>query len=302
MNQDFLEAHALILMEAAVVERIRRAHPMRLHPTLANAPLVLDPDGIEVLTGMYQEYMAIAEAASVPFLMCTPTWRANRERVKAERLPQTINADAVQFMHHLRRSRESGAQPVRIGGMIGCRHDCYRPEEGLCADDAAAFHAWQIDELAGAGVDFLIAETLPNVEEAIGIARAMNHAAVPGLISFVISRDGRVLDGTPLMDAIDRLDEAVDRPPLGYLVNCAYPTFLCADQQPARLFHRLIGFQANASSLDHSELDGAEILQVESVAEWGDAMGELNRSRGVRILGGCCGTGPEHLRYLAERK
>jgi S-methylmethionine-dependent homocysteine/selenocysteine methylase len=146
----------------------------------------------------------------------------------------------------------------------------------------------------------LLAETLPNVDEAIGIARAMAATNVPYLISFVISRDGRVLDGTPLLDAIRRVDEAVDRKPLGFMVNCAYPTFLCADQQPAELFERLIGYQANASSLDHCDLDGADELQAESVADWGAEMLRLNRQFGLKILGGCCGTNADYLRYLVN--
>ncbi len=85
------------------------------------------------------------------------------------------------------------------------------------------------------------------------------------------------------------------------MVNCAYPTFLCAAKQPAKLFNRLIGYQANASSLDHCDLDGTDQLKTENVSDWGEVMLELNRSYGVKILGGCCGTGVEHLRYIAGK-
>ena len=57
------------------------------------------------------------------------------------------------------------------------------------------FHSWQISQLKQGGVDFIIAETLPSVEEATGIARALQRSCPPYFISFVISRDGRVLDG-----------------------------------------------------------------------------------------------------------
>ncbi|MCP4628141.1 MAG: hypothetical protein GY850_32190, partial [bacterium] len=55
----------------------------------------------------------------------------------------------------------------------GSSWSAYKPNEGLSVTESEKFHSWQIDELAQAGVDFLIAETLPSVEEAKGIARAM---------------------------------------------------------------------------------------------------------------------------------
>jgi homocysteine S-methyltransferase len=62
----------------------------------------------------------------------------------------------------------------------------------------------------------------------------------------------------------------------------------------------LVGFQANASSMDHADLDGASRLQADDLATWGESMLTLNRQYGVRILGGCCGTGVEHLEYLVD--
>ena len=86
------------------------------------------------------------------------------------------------------------------------------------------------------------------------------------------------------------------------MVNCSYPTFLCAEKQRTNLFGRLIGYQANASSLNHCDLDGSTQLERENVAEWGEEMLTLNRKYGMKILGGCCGTGVTHLRYLVEAK
>jgi len=63
---------------------------------------------------------------------------------------------------------------------------------------------------------------------------------------------------------------------------------------------RLIGFQANASALDHADLDGSATIQVEEISDWGDEMIKLNRSYGVKILGGCCGTGARHLQYIVD--
>ncbi len=295
---NILDNNKLILMEAAIVEQLRRSGKVNLHQTLVNAPLIYDDAGKIELRKIYQRYIDIALEAELPFLMCTPTWRANQARVIESNADRSINADAVRFMKELRNAQSSVNGVIKIGGMIGCKNDCYKPDEGLSAAESEQFHSWQIEQLARAGVDFLFAATLPNIEEAKGIAAAMEVTGIPYIISFVISRDGYVLDGTELSEAVAMIDSETNQKPLGFMVNCAYPTFLCADKQPSKLFNRLIGYQANASSLDHCDLDGADQLEKENVSDWGEKMLELNRSYGVKILGGCCGTGDEHLRYI----
>ena len=233
--------------------------------------------------------------------MSTPTWRANRERVYKSNISKSINYDGVKFLQEIRDTRIKDGVNIKIGGSIGCKNDCYLPEEGLTSPEAEKFHSWQIEQLTKGAADFLIAVTLPSVEESLGIAKAMEQTDIPYIISYVINRNGNVLDGTPLIDAINRVDDKIAIPPLGYMVNCSYPTFLYVDKQPAMLFKRLLGYAANASSLDHCELDGSEQLESESVSEWGDSMLELNKKYGVKIMGGCCGTDGEHLKYIVDR-
>jgi S-methylmethionine-dependent homocysteine/selenocysteine methylase len=289
-------------MEASIVEALRRNPDIGLDPVLVNAPLIYDETTRHTLARLYQSYIDIAVEAKRPFLMCTPTWRTNHARVMESGARTCINIDAANFLCELREANEPWKDNIRIGGLIGCKNDCYKPEEGLSVADAEDFHRWQLEQLNQGGVDFLIAETLPNVQEAIGIARAMEKTGLPYIISFVISRDGLVLDGTSLETAMTAIDAATSENPLGFMVNCAYPSFLCAQNQPPDVFERLVGYQANASSLDHCDLDGADELHQESTAEWGELMLSLNRDYGVKILGGCCGTGTPHLRYLTRGK
>jgi methionine synthase I (cobalamin-dependent) len=39
---------------------------------------------------------------------------------------------------------------------------------------------------------------------------------------------------------------------------------------------------------------------MEKISGWGEVMLGLNRQYGVKILGGCCGTNEEHLRYISQ--
>ena len=300
--QQILNDNKLVLMEAAIVELLRRSSEVELHPRLVNAPLIYQEAGRKALRRIYQSYIDIAMAAKIPFLMCTPTWRTNHARVLETRIKPTINIDAVHFLQEIRESQDSCQENIKIGGLIGCKNDCYQPGEALSTQQAEQFHSWQIEQLKQGGVDFIIAETLPCVEEAIGIARAIERSGLPFFISFVISRDGRVLDGTDLNVAIKRVDANTRRQALGFMVNCAYPSFLCADLQPPEVFQRLLGYLANASSKDHCDLDGAQALMMETVSEWGDIMLDLKQNYGVKVLGGCCGTNEQHLTYLVKNQ
>lgn len=300
--KQILDENHLVLIEASVVERLRRAGKVELHPRLVHANWIYDDVGRHELAKVFGSYIDIARRASLPLILCTPTWRANRERVHESGVNREVNVDAARFMRALCAGRGAKRGEILIGGLIGCKNDCYRPEEGLSATEAVRFHSWQVDQLAGAGVDFLIVETLPNVQEGAGILKAMAATDLPYIISFVINRAGRVLDGTPLWDAVKLLDEVDGNPPVGYMANCSHPSFLNAARQPAELFTRFIGYQANASSLDQVELDGRAEIDVDDVSTWGDQMLTLNREYGVKILGGCCGTGVEHLEYLVENQ
>ena len=290
-----------ILAEAAVIESLRRSGAAVLHPRLENALLIYDDVGRTALTRVYRDYVSIARPAGVPILICTPTWRANPERISAAGITRDVNSDAVAFLKQLKNEWMDQPSSLFIGGLVGCKNDCYKPREGLSTDAAEAFHLVQVHQLADAGVDFLLAATLPVVDEACGIARAMQTTGLPYIISFVINRRGRILDGQSLEQAFQKIDAVCNRPPLGYMINCAYPSFLRAHEQPRKVLARLIGFQANASSCDHAKLDGSELLQADALDDWGDRMILLNRSHGIKILGGCCGTGPAHLKYLIHR-
>ncbi|MBT8220306.1 MAG: homocysteine S-methyltransferase family protein [Bacteroidia bacterium] len=300
--EELIKTHELVLMEGAVIERLRRSEKLKLHPTLLHTPLIYEKNGRIAMKQIFDEYIDIAEKAGTPIFICTPTWRADKDRVKTSGVDPSINIHGVDFIKEIRATRGSFADNIKIGGLIGCKNDCYQPEESLSLQEAEQYHTWQIDQLVKGGVDFLIAETLPNLQEAIGIASALSKSSIPYFISFVIARDGRLLDGTPLHEAILKVDKGTSPKPLGYMINCAYPTFLCANQQPHEVFKRLIGYLANASSLDHCDLDSAEHLEVDDISEWGNAMLELNKRYGVKVLGGCCGTGAEHLNYIAFGK
>lgn len=302
MLNALLSTHPRILAECAVAERLRRLPGVVLHPSLFNTPLIYGPaDARAAMEGIYVEYIATAREAGLPILLTAPTWRLDAGRVAAAGVPANINADAVGFLMDLRdREVKSHGEmpPVLIGALVGPQKDCYRPDLAPSADEAAEFHSQQVNELGKTPADFLLAQTLPAVREAIGIARVMAATDKSYVISFCTGTDGRVLDGTPLPEAMAEIDAAVDRPPVGYFVNCTHPRFLLNAYAPGQL-DRLIGIQANGSAKDVTLLDGSSITVADPLPAWTAAMMELHLNHQVPILGGCCGSSLPHLRALA---
>ncbi|MCF8079670.1 MAG: homocysteine S-methyltransferase family protein [Desulfobacterales bacterium] len=296
-----LAGREFVLTEAAVDEFFKRSGTVPLHPRLENALFIYDEKARSALADLYHSFIAVARSAEVPFLLCTPTWRANKERLAEADIEQDVNADAVAFAREVKDRWGSWGDHIVVGGMIGCKNDSYRPDQALSTEAAEEFHSWQIERLCAAGVDFLIAATLPSVAEAAGIARAAEKTGLETILSFTIDRDGLILDGTFLSRAFEEIDGICRTPPFGYMINCSYPSFFRSEDEPKSVFSRLIGFQANASSADHSALDEAAERRAEEIPDWGDRMIALNRKYGVKILGGCCGTRVAHLRYLADR-
>ncbi|MBS0289772.1 MAG: homocysteine S-methyltransferase family protein [Proteobacteria bacterium] len=300
--KDLFDSHDKILMEGAIVTQLQHYTSLSLHPTLIHAPLIYDIQGREDLAALYKSYLDIALKAGLPFLMCSPTWLANLEKVKNSDINQNINFDAIKFMQEIKSEYHDAKSPIMVGGLLSCKGDGYKVEQGLDSVEARNFHSWQINQLAKASPDFIIAETLPCLEEAKGIAMALEETTIPYIISFVINREGCLLDKTSLMDAIESIDGITKRNPLGYMVNCSYPSFLCAEIQPKNLFNRLIGFLGNASLLNHCDLDNSMEIKSENEADWASAMLELNKKYKIKVLGGCCGTSSKHLDYLVQHE
>jgi S-methylmethionine-dependent homocysteine/selenocysteine methylase len=114
-------------------------------------------------------------------------------------------------------------------------------------------------------------------------------------VSFVCWQGARLLSGEPLSEAL----EAVTRErPLAVLVNCLPPSNVAACLAELRAGSLPFGVYSNlsppadpAGRINDGAYDPAEFAEL--AAGWRDA--------GARLLGGCCGTGPAHIRSLVRR-
>jgi len=297
-----------ILMEGAIIERLRRDSSIRLDPAVLNTVLLGSVEGRKVLRCISREYLDVGARYGLPMMVCTPTWKANPERLAKVNLGtvRQVSAGAFGYLDDIRNGYGSYAKMVLIGGLLGNRGDAYRGDHALQEEEAAAFHCEQAEALAEAGVDFLLAATLPALTEAVGIARAMALTGKPYVVSFIVRRSGRLLDGTSLAAAMETIDGVVVPPPAFYLVNCVHPAVFeeavsadeCYRKNPSC---RLTGLQANTSTRNPEELDGLPELDQEDPHLFAGSMMHACHRFGLRVLGGCCGTDARHIEALAVR-
>jgi homocysteine S-methyltransferase len=300
----------LILAEGAIIERLRRDTNLPLDPNILHAAWVDDPQGRVQLMRLYREYLDTGRRHGLPMLLLSPTWRAGAARLAAagfgEAEGRRINRDGVRLLEEIRAPHAGTGPAILIGGLIGCRGDAYDPSAALGTDDALAHHRLQVEALAESGVDLLLAATLPALSEALGIARACSATTVPYLLSFVVRPTGTLLDGTPLAEAIARIDDGATPAPAGYLANCVHPriceaAFACALAQAPSVAPRLLGLQANTADLSPEELDARPALVTEDPDPFAKAMLRVRDRFGLKILGGCCGTDARHIEAIARR-
>jgi len=304
---DFLEGFPCILGEGAVIERLRRNSDVELDPYLVNSAFIYDEAKRAALEEICRQYLDIGFQYGLPLLLSTPTWRASRERIAAAGYAgQDVNGDNFRFLDALRNSYGEYAEKVVICGLLSCRGDAYKPAEALAAAEAYEFHTWQAEMLAAAGVDFLLAATLPALSEATGLASALAATGKPYILSFVVRPQGTLLDGTALKDAIAAIDITVNPRPLAYLVNCTHASIFRAvllyevNSSPL-VRERVAGLLANTAALNPEELDNSVGLVEEEPEAFGRTVAALHGELGMKILGGCCGTDDRHIRCLATR-
>lgn len=288
----FLEAvgrRQTMVMEGSVYDRVSRSHGSLFDPRISYTGLLFPEQGRAALADAYREYLRVGAT-----VLLTPTWRADQWRCsESGREVADVNREAVSFMRTLGSS-------FSLGGLLGTRNDCYKPSEALSLEEACEFHAPQAVALADAGVDFLLAATVPAMSEALGLASVMAGTGSPWALSFVADASGCVLDGTPLADAFDAVDQHCRglgaNPAFGYFVNCVHPAVLGVGY----LGPRFVGFQGNASRRDPREFDGLIELDSDDPEVYAQECLDLMKRTGVFMVGGCCGTGPEHIQALAS--
>lgn len=226
----------------------------------------------------------------------TNTFGANPIRLR--RAASADECDAInRTAVRLARAAAAGG-PAVVAGAVGPLGPSMAPIGNLALADAARAFERQIGVLAAEGVDLIMLETFADLDELRLAARVALGTGLPVLASMAFDGEGFTATGLSVRAAGAALAEL---PLAGYGANCgAGPEGLyrVAEQlAPYLRPDQLFCLMPNAGL--PRRLEGRTLFAGDP-GYFASAAQRL-REMGANILGGCCGSGPEHIAALAER-
>jgi methionine synthase I (cobalamin-dependent)/5,10-methylenetetrahydrofolate reductase len=224
----------------------------------------------------------------------TNSFGANRVKLAQHGLAgqvEELNRAAVKLARDAAGDRALVAGAV---GPIGVRLEPYGPTSEA---EARSVFEEQLRALAGAGVDLFILETfvdLNEIEQAIAAARAVDPSK-PIVAQMSVGVDFRTAYGASCEDVartLDRLGADV----IGLNCSVGPQTILECIEKMAPFTKRKLSAQPNAGM--PRDVDGRSMYMAS--AEYMATYAHHLVQAGARVIGGCCGTTPEHVRAMVE--
>jgi S-methylmethionine-dependent homocysteine/selenocysteine methylase len=185
-------------------------------------------------------------------------------------------------------------KPSFVAGSISTLEDCYRPDLVPPDDELRAEHSERIHHLIECGVDCILIETINTLREALIMAKLAAITGTPAMVSFVCDRGGVILSGETLTEAAEQLL------PLGISaigVNCGPTPWLA---KPLAELHTVCGENFPLMAYGNIGYADENVGWVNTDSENASAYCEQASRWPTKIVGGCCGTTPDHITHLAK--
>ena len=173
----------------------------------------------------------------------------------------------------------------------------YHGNYNISFDQLVSFHARRLAVLADTNADIVAFETIPSLEEARAVVAALEqHPEVSAWVSFTCRDATHTAHGEPISNCAGFLDSVPQVVAVG--INCTAPAFIMPLIQALKnsTTKPIVVYPNSGEEWDvetrswTGKADPASF--AESAREW--------HQRGAQIIGGCCRTGPEHVRAVRK--
>jgi S-methylmethionine-dependent homocysteine/selenocysteine methylase len=241
----------------------------------------------EVVRAVHRDY-ALAGAEALTANTFRTQARSLAHAGIAHRAPE-LTALAVRLARE--GAQEAGCAHAFVFGSAPPLEDCYQPALVPGDEALAREHEAHARNLAAAGVDAVLVETMNTAREGEAALRAAREAGLPALVSFVCGGEARLLSGEPLAAALARVAPLL---PLAVGVNCAPWSDLAACLPVLRASGMPFFAYANLgapASVAARPRDATRAEFAAAARAWIDS--------GAVWIGGCCDTTPAHVAALA---
>ncbi|MFN3210297.1 MAG: betaine--homocysteine S-methyltransferase [Roseovarius sp.] len=248
------------------------------------------PDRIEKL------YSMAVDAGSDLFL--TNSFGGNAARLKlhgAQKRARELSRISAEIGREVADRRD---RPVIVAGSVGPTGEIMAPMGSLTHELAVEIFHEQAEGLKEGGADVLWLETISAPEEYKAAAEAFGLADMPWCGTMSFDTAGRTMMGLTSADMAVMVEKLAHKP-LAFGANCGVGA--------SDLMRTVLGFRAQGTERPivakgnagipkyvdgHIHYDGTPELMADYAV--------LARDAGATIIGGCCGTMPEHLSKMRE--
>ena len=256
------------------------------------APELWNVDNPQAVQAVYRGYV---EAGS--HIITTNTFGGTTARLKMHDLQDRLaelNAAGVQLARAV--ADETG--DVLVGGSVGPTGELLDPLGVMTMDEATELFAEQVVVMAEAGADFILTETMSDLQEVEAAVRAVDQATeLPIVCMLTFDTNLHTMMGVSPKQAVETLAS------WGVQVigaNCGNGPDEIQTVMTEMAAHRPPGVVLYAQSNA-----GLPVLQGDDVIYDGtpEVMADYARQMqalGVDVIAGCCGTTPTHLRAMRE--
>ncbi|MBZ5635627.1 MAG: bifunctional homocysteine S-methyltransferase/methylenetetrahydrofolate reductase [Acidobacteriia bacterium] len=223
----------------------------------------------------------------------TNTFGANRKR-----LAPFGFADKVRLINRagVRIAREAARDQAFVAAAIGPLGVRLEPLGSTTIEEARSIFREQIEALIEAGVDCLMLETFRDLNEVRAAVEAAREAAGPEMVLMAhlsIEDDGRLQDGTSIED----FTRALDAMPVDVIgLNCSSGPKVMLETLEKMGAYTSKPLSALPNAGLPASVDGRNIYLCS--AEYMAHYAARFLQAGARIVGGCCGTTPEHIKEI----
>ncbi len=193
---------------------------------------------------------------------------------------------------------DKAGRGVIVAGSIGPTGEIMAPMGALTYESAVEMFHEQAEALKSGGADVLWVETISAPEEYQAASEAAGLAGMPWCGTMSFDTAGRTMMGLTSQGLADLVTK-LEHPPIAFGANCGVGA--------SDLLRTILGMAANGPERPliakgnagipkyvdgHIHYDGTPELMADYAA--------LARDAGATIIGGCCGTTPDHLRLMRE--
>jgi methionine synthase I (cobalamin-dependent)/5,10-methylenetetrahydrofolate reductase len=243
-----------------------------------------------LVRSIHEEYFA-AGAEVVE----TNTFGAHRHKLGPHGLaPQVgkINREGTRI------AREAAGDHGLVAGSMGPIGKPLAPLGQVPRDEAIEAYREQAEGLLDGGVDLFFVETMPSLDQATAALEAIRSLTtdVPVAVSVTFNEEGNTLYGDTPEDVVRRLEE-LEVPVIG--ANCSQgPQAMLETLQRMAAVARTARLSAMPNAGSPALVEGRYVYLCtpEYMATWARRFLES----GATVVGGCCGTTPDHVRDLVR--